>query len=392
MGRMGGAALGEALARLDGIAELIEREATAAEELGQLTAPVIEALEESGLLHALVPKELGGSGLTLPEAIELYRAVAQHDGSTGWTFAILAGSALLGRLIEPECFAEMLAAGAPTVAGSLNPLAARAEPIDGGFRFNGTVPYASGCHHARWLLINAWVHRDGAKSFVDGVPEFVAAIAPIERATIHDTWSTTGMRATGSDDCSVEDLDVPAEWTFSWPNAVPRFSADAWAAMPLLVQIGSSLAPSAVGAARHARDEFIELSGAKRPLASFDVLADRGYAHVAVGEAEGLLLAAEDTLAAAANDIWRQAEQRREFTVDDRARQRARTVTAVELACRSVDVIHGVAGMTSARTGTALERAWRDVHTASQHVNLNVARFETIGRIVLGRDPGSPVI
>jgi len=41
---------------------------------------------------------------------------------------------------------------------------------------------------------------------------------------------------------------------------------------------------------------------------------------------------------------------------------------------------------------SALERAWRDVHTASQHVLLSVARLEITGRALLGLDPGAPVI
>jgi hypothetical protein len=32
------------------------------------------------------------------------------------------------------------------------------------------------------------------------------------------------------------------------------------------------------------------------------------------------------------------------------------------------------------------------VHTAAQHVLMNTARFEIVGRVLFGRPPGSPVI
>jgi hypothetical protein len=40
----------------------------------------------------------------------------------------------------------------------------------------------------------------------------------------------------------------------------------------------------------------------------------------------------------------------------------------------------------------ALERAWRDVHTASQHAFLGIGRVEMVGRRLLGVDSDSVVI
>jgi len=67
-------------------------------------------------------------------------------------------------------------------------------------------------------------------------------------------------------------------------------------------------------------------------------------------------------------------------------------VTAVKLALQAVDLVADAAGMNSAQTSCPIERCWRDVHTASQHVLLNIARFEVVGRVLFGLDPGSPVI
>jgi alkylation response protein AidB-like acyl-CoA dehydrogenase len=377
-------------ARVDALAPTIRDGAAAAEQQGHLTQPVVDGLHAAGLFGALVPAELGGLDLTLPESVELYRAVSEHDASTGWTLAILANGALFARLVG-DATADLVVDGTTLIAGSLNPLSATAEPVDGGYRLTGTANYASGCHHADWLMVAAWVERDGERSFVDGIPELIAGVVPIGAATILDTWSTTGMRGTGSDDCRVDGVVVDERLTFPWGDAAWS-DDDVWSRIPLLVQIGPALVSTLVGAARGALEDFVELAGGKVPAGSFDLLADKAGAQRAVGEAEGLLLAAEATLRAATADVWEQGLAGRPFELADRARMRTRVVTAGQLAARCVDLLHGAAGMTSITRGTRLERAWRDVHTGTQHIMINPTRYEVTGRVRLGRDPGTPIV
>ena len=113
---------------------------------------------------------------------------------------------------------------------------------------------------------------------------------------------------------------------------------------------------------------------------------------MAVGEAEGLILAATDTLDAMQHDLWSRGE--RGDTFDDALRigYRLRAVTAVRLAGQAVDLLHDAAGMNAITRPSMLERAWRDVHTATQHALLGVGRIEMAGRRLLGVDPGSLVI
>ena len=44
--------------------------------------------------------------------------------------------------------------------------------------------------------------------------------------------------------------------------------------------------------------------------------------------------------------------------------------------------------MSAIAVPSPLERAWRDVHAASQHILLGVGRIEVAGRALLGLDPG----
>ena len=67
-------------------------------------------------------------------------------------------------------------------------------------------------------------------------------------------------------------------------------------------------------------------------------------------------------------------------------------MTAVRLAARSIDLLHDAAGMNAVTADDVLDRCWRDVHTMTQHVMLSPARYEIAGRVMLGLDPGAPMI
>jgi indole-3-acetate monooxygenase len=384
--------LTEALSRVDEIGPLVAKVAEDAERLGQLTDEAVDAFHESGLWRILMPADLGGAGLTIPESVQVYRAMSAYDASAGWLAAILGNGPLFGMFVDRAVFEEVFAPERAVLCGSLNPLGGRAEPVPGGYRFNGRATNVSGCHHATWLMAGAWVHRDGEKSWIDGRPEMIAGLLPMSSATIEDTWSTTGMRATGSDDCTYVDVVVPAERTYDWPEPPARWDAGPGAHIPMHAQLGSGIAATLVGAARGTQRRFVELAATKRPMANTTVLAERAFAQMAVGEATGLLLAAEDTLRGGTDDLWARAVRRETF--DDAARLdlRLRMVTAVRLSLRAVDLLIDAAGMSGVRIPSALERGWRDVHTASQHVLLSVGRLEVAGRMLLGLDPDSPVI
>ena len=384
--------LQDALARVADVGTLAAYHAAESERIGQLAPEVVEAFHATALWRVLLPTGLGGFDLTIPESIEVFRAMAAHDASAGWLHAICGQGPQFGNFVTQAVFEEVFADPRAVLAGSLNPLGGVAVQVAGGYRFDGCATNVSGCRNSNWLMAGAWVHRNGAKSWLDGAPEMIAGLMPMADASIAETWSVSGMRATGSNDCSYHDVFVPAERTYAWPEPPARRDAGPAGNIPMHVQLGGGIAATVVGTARGAWQHVVELARSKRPTGNAGVLADRAFAQMAVGEAEGLLLAAEDTLAAGVQDIWEQGSRGEPFGQDDRIRLRLRMVTAARLALRVVDLVNDAAGMSGVRRPGALERAWRDAHTASQHILLAVGRLEVAGRLRLGLDPGSPVI
>jgi alkylation response protein AidB-like acyl-CoA dehydrogenase len=385
-------ALDAALADVEAVGALAAKLADESERLGHLHDDVVDAFHETGLFRILVPTELGGAGLTIPESVQVYRAMSAHDGSAGWLAGIIGNGPLFGMFVDRAVFEEVFGPARSVIAGSLNPLGGRAEPVPGGYRFNGCATNVSGCHEASWLMAGAWVVRDGEKSWVDGRPEMVAGMLPMSDATILDTWSTTGMRSTGSDDCTYVDVFVPTERTYAWPEPTPCWDAGPAARIPMHAQLGTGVAATVIGIAGGTVERFVELAGSKRPAANTTVLADRSFAHMALGEAAGLARVAEDALRGGTEDLWARAAG--DEPIDDAVRLdlRLRMVTAARLSIRAIDLVHDAAGMSGVRVPSPLERGWRDAHTAVQHVLLSTGRLEVAGRVLLGRDPGSPVI
>ena len=382
--------VGAVLERVDGIAAVIRESAAESEQLGHLAPAVMDALRAARLFGVLIPAELGGDGLTIPEFVRVTEAVATIDASTGWTVTILADGALFARLLSPEVHRRLCSDPPGLLASSLNPVPARAVRVDGGYVFSGAATYLSGSSHAQWITAAAIVLEDGEMVFTEDGLDVRAGVFPIEQATSLDSWNTTGMRATGSTDYEFTDVFVEADWTFEPLRPRRPVAGDVLSAIPLWAQLGGSLASCTVGAARNAIERYIEIAAAKVPAGNLTRMAERAPAQIALGEAEGLAQAAHAVLTQTVDDVWARGVAAQSFDNDTLARQRLGVVTAVRLAAQAVDLLHDAAGMSAVARDTVLERCWRDVHTMTQHVILTPARFEIAGRVLLGLDPAPP--
>ena len=251
------------LDRVDAIGDIVRDGAAESEKLGRLAPAVIDALHAQDLFRIMVPVDLGGAGLTIPESIEVFERIASHDASTAWVFAILADGVLFARFLGPRAFEAVCQE--PTVAGTLNPMTARARPVDGGYVFSGRATYLSGSLHAKWVLSSALVMDGDAPEVIDGVPHIRTGLFPIEHARCLDTWHVTGMRATGSSDYEFENVEVADDFTFAPFRPRENAGDDTFARIPLWAQLGGALSACAVGAAQNMLGRFAEIADDEGP-------------------------------------------------------------------------------------------------------------------------------
>ncbi len=378
--------------KIEQLAPIIREHADRAERDAQMPREVIDAFHDAGLFRILLPRQMGGGELTIPDTLRLCEEVSRIDASAGWNLAICSGSPLFGHNLSRAAFERIYGDPRGMSAGSLNPATTRVVAAEGGWRFSGKATYASASAHATYLMAAGMVLRDGAPQMVDGFPVMRGGLFPIQHAKILNTWATAGMRGTGSNDCVFEDVFVPDEFTFDWLNAKSPWQRGPFASIPLQLQFVGGLVSVVLGTARHALDTLSEIAQAKVPAATRATLRERPIAQIQFAQAEGLLHAARAYFYSCNDEIWRKGEAGESFSIQDRAHARLAVVTAAKLAVQAVDLVADAAGMNSAQTSCPIERCWRDVHTATQHVLMNTSRFEVVGRVLFGLDPGSPVI
>jgi indole-3-acetate monooxygenase len=390
---MGGTRLEDALDRVEKISATVRDGAAESERLGCLAPAVFDGLQEANLFRMLAPVDVGGLGLTLPEAIAVIGKVSALDASTGWTLGILSDGLIFARFLPQAPSRALMGDPLGLMCGTLNPMTARAEIVDDGFSFSGRATYLSGSAHAKWIMATAIVTRDGEPVVDENGIAIRTGVFPVERARCLDTWHVTGMRATGSSDYELDSVLVAEDHTFEpFRSRSANAVDDDFSGIPLWSQLGGTLASVAVGAAANMLERFVELASVKVPLGNFTRMAERAPAQIAVGEAQGLYQAAHAVLTQTADAIWERGAVRAPFDNDVLARHRLGYVTAVRLAAQSIDLLHDAAGMNAVAADSVLDRCWRDVHTMTQHVVLSTARFEIAGRVLMGLDPQSPVI
>jgi indole-3-acetate monooxygenase len=378
----------QCIERAHQLGPLIAEHAAESERLGQLASTVVDAFHDAGLFRALLPIAMGGFDLTIAQQCELAEQIARFDGATGWNLAIGSGGPAIANFVAREAFEKIFDDPRALVAGSLAPMGNSAIACEGGYRFTGKATFASGSAQATWLLTNGVELIDGAPQIVDGIPRFRSGIFPIKLAKILNTWSVAGLRGTGSNDVAFENVFVPQTYTFEFPNPTSVWQSGPMAKIPLMIQLGNVLAAVALGIARHAIDALKELAIAKVPVGTMASLRERSIAQVQLGEAEGTLRAARSYLYASIAEIWQRGASDEPFDDQARASARIASVTAGKLAARAVDLVYDAAGISAMQTALPIERCWRDIHAVTQHVTMNTARYEVVGRVLFGLPPG----
>ena len=208
---------------------------------------------------------------------------------------------------------------------------------------------------------------------------------PANQVTILDTWYTLGMRGTGSHDVVVSDVFVPERHTallapLEKPGTAyqgPLYRLTLWVAVALL-------ACPALGIARAAIDDLLELARMKTPSYTSAVLGQRQVVQRQVAEAEATLGAGRAYLHATFQETWDAAVQGVKITLDQKLKMQLATSHSVVCAAKAVELVHAAAGTSAIRNEYKFQRYFRDVHTIPQHAFASASRYESVGALMLG--------
>lgn len=359
-------------------AEAIERER-------RLPSDLVAAMREADLFRLCVPGSVGGLEADVSTLLAAVEALARGDGSAGWCLAIGATSGMLAAYISPEAARE--AYGSPgSAAGGVFAPRGRAAAAPEGFRVSGRWPFASGIGHCEWLMGGCMVEDDGElRVLPSGAPDIRLMLFAADRAEVLDTWHVAGLRGTGSHDMVVEDLLVADGWSASLISDRPLEPGPLYA-FPVFGLLALAIAAVTLGIASAAIDALVELAGAKTPTGSRRSLAQRPTIQAQVAQAQATVDASRALLREEVEGAWEAASESGTVTVERRAALRRAATHAAVSSATAVDAMYGGGGGTSIYESSPLQRHFRDVHVATQHMLVAPATWELAGRIALGLD------
>lgn len=375
------------------VAEEIRRAATTVEAEGAISQSLMDRLVEVGLFSIYTPHEFGGLEMGLPDALRVVEEVSRHDGSTGWTVALGFANDFFACVLPAESAAQVLQSGSALIAGSPG-FTTRAVSVDGGYRLAGQWSFCSGIRNATWVGVATPVFDGDEPRIGPTGPEMIFAFLPPADVEIVGTWDVTGLRGTGSHEIRIDDVFVATEMTGGIGAASGPLPArdSVLAKIPFMTALAVVQAPAvSLGIARRAVDEFHDLAAGKEGPVS-GRLSEQAPAQVGLARAEALLGAARAYFYGAVDDLWQTVVCDRPVSLEQRSTARLAAMTAVENSCEAVDTVRRLAGATAIFARSPLERCWRDVHTAAQHVQVQDGRWETTGRVLFGLEPNSPFV
>jgi alkylation response protein AidB-like acyl-CoA dehydrogenase len=177
-----------------------EKEATEARDIPGET---IADFRRAGLLRLLQPSRFGGHQASVGVFLQAVEILAGGCASSAWVYGVLAELEWVIACLpergqidiwgdDPEALA----------AGSIVPRAA-GRPTTGGWRVTGRYAFASGCRHARWLIVGARCQDTAGRE----EPRYL--FVPTGEVEIIDDWHALGMRGTGSFSLMLRDVFVP---------------------------------------------------------------------------------------------------------------------------------------------------------------------------------------
>lgn len=362
---------------------VIEAHRDESERLRTTAKPLVDAILDSGLLRAWLPRSVGGYESDVESLLCAIEEVAKADGAAGWNVMIAALGGLFAGFMSERGAREVFGDPAHVGAGAFAPKG-RAVPVDGGYRVTGRWPLGSGCMHATWLGGGSFIFDGETPRMAStGLPDLTIMFAPVADCTIHDTWHSAGLRGTGSHDFEMQDVFVPADRTFSLMGSRARERGPLYRA-GILPIFSPGVAAVALGVARGALDAFEELAGGKTPTFSMTVLRDRGNVQERVGQAEAALRSGRAFLFESVRSIWATMQADQDITEEQQALINLSSAHAGRCAAEAVDIAYTLAGATAVYQSSPLERALRDVHTITQHVGVSYAWYQRTGQYFLG--------
>jgi alkylation response protein AidB-like acyl-CoA dehydrogenase len=373
------------------LAPEIESRAGEIAELRRLPADLVLKLKASGAFRMLMPRAWGGPEMTPREQTEVIEIYSQADASVGWCVMIGSDSGFFVGFHEEAAARELYPDLDFSIAGAGSPLG-RAVRVPDGFRVSGRWPFASNINNAEVIIAICPVFDGETPVLVQGHPEMRLVAAPAASWEILDTWYTTGLAGSGSNDYTAKDLFIPESHTIAGFPASRPVRPEPIYAWPSLFLANMHGVP--LGLARHAIDIVKTMAGQKRqpnwtrPNESL-LMKEVPRVRASIARAEMLLGAARAYTYETLDRLWDELCGEHRVSLETRVAVAASRQHAFKIGREIAQLMVDTAGSSAIYRTSPLDRLLRDAITMCQHWTAQERTLEMIGAVALGDDlPG----
>ncbi|MFY9890382.1 MAG: 3-hydroxy-9,10-secoandrosta-1,3,5(10)-triene-9,17-dione monooxygenase oxygenase subunit [Streptosporangiaceae bacterium] len=339
------------------------------EDARVVPAESVKSLAETGFFRLLQPASFGGleaDPLTFYTAVRL---IASACGSTGWACSVLGVHPWHVGLFPPQVQQEVWGDDPATRISSSYAPTGRARLVEGGHQVSGRWSFSSGCDHATWVLLGQIVTDDHNRPV-----DFRTFLLPRAEYAIDDVWDTVGLRGTGSNDIMVADVFVPEYRSLSFVD-VSRLVVPGQALNPAplyRLPYGSvfsyGITAPIIGMATGAYEAHVTyLRERVRVAYAGQKAAQDPFAQVRVAEAAAEIDSAWLALERNMTDLMGYVRAGQPIPVEVRLRVRRDQVRGTGQSIRAVDRLFENSGGRALKSGTPIQRFWRDAHAGRVH-------------------------
>jgi indole-3-acetate monooxygenase len=368
--------------RARALAPLIAGEADEIERTRRLTPAVAAALIENGLYRALLPQSFGGAEAPLETFMQMQEEIARADASTAWCLGQCAVCAMTAAYLDPEAANEIFNTAPGILAWGA--IAHEVKVAPGGYIANARWEFASGSRQASWLGAHVRVvEADGTeRKKPNGAPEIRTILFPASSARMYDVWDVIGLKGTGTDAYSVENLFIPEK--FAALRDDPAAVREKGPLYKLTTNMAFSMgfAATSIGVARAMLEAAIDLARSKIPQ-GLAAMRENNAVQGLIGRNEANLRAARAYLYSTAAEIWRDLERGEPMTEARRIAIRIAATWTIHQATSVVDAAYHMAGATAVFAKKPFERRFRDMHAIAQQIQARDTHYEDAGRVIL---------
>ena len=368
---------------------LIARDADEIERTRRLTPAVTQALIENELYRALLPKSFGGTEAPLEAFMQMQEEIAKADASTAWCLGQCSVCAMTAAYLDPDAANEIFNVAPGILAWGA--IAHEVQAVPGGYKATARWDFASGSRQASWLGAHVRVvEADGTRRLKpNGAPEVRTILFPLASATMYDVWDVIGLKGTGTDSYSVDNLFIPDE--FAALRDDPKALREKGPLYRLTTNMVFSMgfAATSLGVARTMLDATIELSRGKTPQ-GLKAMRENNAVQGKIGRTEASLRAARAYLYATAAEVWRDLVRGEPITEEHRIALRIAATWTIHQSAAVVDTAYHMAGATAVFAANGFERRFRDMHTIAQQIQARDTHYEDAGKAILSANLGTP--